>query len=216
MKRAVVFLNGNKPPRDLVFETIKTTDTIICADGGAKNAVASGILPNCIVGDLDSLPLALQKKLQKKSIEWITFSTEKDYTDSELTLRHIIKKGFRDVVIFGVWGDRVDHTVANLLFFATLVNKYRDLRLQIVEPKQTLYFVLDKLSLRGKKGQILSILSLLGNAKGVSTTGLKWKLNEEQLFYGEPRGVSNEFLKEKATIRLKEGVLLVIHSKKIV
>src|SRR3989344_2641332 len=60
MKRAVIFVNGNRPSRDLVFEVLKTTDTIICADRGAKHAIDCGVTPNVILGDLDSLSKTLQ------------------------------------------------------------------------------------------------------------------------------------------------------------
>lgn len=210
MKRAVIFLNGNKPPRSLVFTTIKTTDTIICADGGAKHAVFFGFTPHVIVGDLDSLPHALQKKLKELPIEWVTFSSEKDFTDSELAIKYALKKGFREIVVIGVMGDRIDHVLANITFFVRLVRENNDLALRIVDEKQSLYFVREKLALSGKKGQTISILSVDGDAKSVSTTGLKWKLDNETLHFGEPRGISNVFNGTKAMISVKKGVLLVV------
>lgn len=212
MKRAVIFINGNRPSKELVFEVIKTTDTIICADGGAKHAIACGFTPHTIIGDLDSLPQELQKKLRRLPIEWVTFSTEKDFTDSELSLKHAIEKGFREIVVFGLFGNRMDHVMANITHFSRLVSENRNLSILVVEKGQTLYFVRKKLILSGKKGQTVSLLSLDGDAKGVSTKGLKWKLNNETLHFGEPRGVSNEFTGTKATVTVANGVLLVVQN----
>ncbi|MDP3940735.1 MAG: thiamine diphosphokinase [bacterium] len=212
MKRAVIFVNGNRPSRDLVFETVKTTDTIICADRGAKHAIDSGITPHVILGDLDSLPKTLQKSLKKLPIEWHAFSQKKDFTDSELAMKYAVEKGFRDIVVIGIVGDRLDHMLANITHFSQAVKKTQDLSITIVEKHQRLYFVTKKLLLNGKKGQTLSILSLDGDAKGVSAKGLKWRLQDEVLHFGEPRGVSNEFVGIKALVRVEKGVLLVIHT----
>ena len=213
MKRAVIFLNGNRPSRDLVFETIKTTDTIICADGGAKHVIVCGLTPHVIVGDLDSLPKQLYKTLQKLPIEWVTFPPEKDYTDSELALKYAIEHGFQDVIVFGLVGDRMDHMMANITHFARLVREKNNFSIAIVEKGQTLYFIKEKLVLTGKKGQTISILSLDGDTKGVSTKGLKWKLDKETLYFGEPRGVSNEMTSTKTTITIASGVLLVVSNR---
>lgn len=212
MKRAVIFLNGNRPSKDIVFKNIKTTDKIICADGGAKHAIACGFTPHTIIGDLDSLPRELQKKLKRLPIEWVTFSIEKDFTDSELTLKYAIKKGFHEIVVFGLFGDRMDHVMANMTHFARVVRKKQHLAITAVEKDQMLYFVKEKIVITGKKGQTISLLSLDGDAKGVTTTGLKWKLKNETLHFGESRGVSNEILGKNATVSLREGVLLVIHT----
>lgn len=212
MNRAVIFVNGNRPSKNLVFEVIKTTDTIICADGGAKHAIACGFTPHVIVGDLDSLPQQFQKKLKRLPIEWVTFSTEKDFTDSELALKYAIKKGFCEIVVFGLFGDRMDHMMANITHFARLVRENSNLSISVVEKGQTIYFVKGKMVLSGKKGQTVSLLSLDGNAAGVSTKGLKWKLQNEVLHFGEPRGVSNEFTGTKATVTVANGVLLVVQN----
>lgn len=213
MKRAVIFLNGNKPSRDLVFETIKTTDTIICADGGAKWAIAAGITPQVIVGDLDSLPKQLYKKLQKLPIDWVTFSSEKDYTDSELALKYAIEHGFMEIVVIGVFGNRMDHLMANMTHFSSVLKATQNLAISIVEKDQSMYFVKDKLVLVGEKGKTVSILSLDGDAKGVSTKGLKWRLDNETLRFGESRGVSNEIVARRVSVEVKRGVILLIHQK---
>jgi len=213
MKRAVIFLNGNKPPRNLVFETIKTTDTIICADGGAKHVIAAGLTPHSIIGDLDSLSLQLQKRLRRLQIEWVTFPADKDFTDSELAVKYAIEKGFLEIVVLGLVGDRIDHMLANITFFTNVVKNTTDCLLQVVEEKQTMYYVRKKLVMTGQKGQVVSLLSLDGDARGVSTTGLRWKLQNEVLRFGESRGVSNEFIAKNATVSVEKGIILVIQNK---
>ncbi len=211
MKRAVLFFNGDTPQQNLVFKSVKTTDTIICADGGARHVIDAGLIPHVIIGDLDSLPQVLQKKLRKLPIEWVTFPTDKNFTDSELTLQYVRKNGFSEIVILGFFGDRSDHVQANIMLLATIVQKNPKCKISVVDENQTLYFVSNgSLMLEGKKGQTVSLLPLLTDAKGVVTTGLRWKLRDEILVCGATRGVSNEFSGKKVSISLAHGVLLVV------
>jgi thiamine pyrophosphokinase len=214
MKRAVIFLNGDRPSRDVIFATVKTTDIIICADGGAKYALECGILPSIVLGDFDSLSKVLQKKLIKLAVERHEFSPEKDFTDSELAIKYALQKGFRDIIVLGAVGDRMDHVFSNITHFSKVVSDTSALKITIIDKRQTLYFVNDTITIDDKKGKTISILSVVGDAQGVTTEGLKWKLNDEVLFFGQPRGVSNIVGSKKAEIRVKKGVLLVILQNK--
>src|SRR5690554_2961542 len=109
MKRAVIFIHGNKPKKERVAKIVKKADTIICADGGAQYAVSCGLTPDIVLGDEDSLSLALKKKLLKKQVQWVTYPTSKDMSDSEIAISYALDHGFSDIVLFGVIGDRVDH-----------------------------------------------------------------------------------------------------------
>ncbi|MBI2442659.1 MAG: thiamine diphosphokinase [Candidatus Levybacteria bacterium] len=211
MKRAVIFLNGNRPPRDLVFETIKTTDTIICANGGSKHAVALGVVPNVIIGDQDSLPKATLRELKKHKITWIHHPKEKDETDSELAIHFAREKGYTDIIFFGFVGSRIDHMMATLLLLSSDFVLFDSVT--IIDVKQTLHIVRKHLALFGEKGEYVSLVPLLGDAKGVTTRGLKWKLRQDTLRFGKTRGVSNEIISQHAAVSVERGVLLVMHTR---
>ena len=53
----------------------------------------------------------------------------------------------------------------------------------------------------------------LGDATGVTTSGLKWPLRDERLELGTSRGVSNELVRSPAEVRLTTGSLLLITEK---
>lgn len=212
MKRAVVFFHGDSPSEHTVKRYIREDDVIVCADGGMIWADKLGIKPDVYIGDLDSITSTLHKKLQKEKIEWFIYPKEKDETDSELVMRYVVEQGFTDITIFGWMGSRFDHVLANLFL---LGNVKKNIQVRIVEEEQVLYLVKDKLSLRGKKGEFVSLIPLNGDVSGVSTKGLKWVLKNETLYYGKTRGVSNELVGKDAAITIKSGVLLVIqHSIK--
>jgi len=210
MKRAVIFLHGNKPSKELVKKYVKKSDTIICADGGTIWAVECGLHPDVYIGDLDSITPELYKKLQKKeNIEWHTFEKEKDETDSELAIKYAIKRGFGEILLFSVFGNRVDHVLANLTLFSVLSNKKTQIK--IIEGDQEIYFVKNKLELDGKIGEYISLIPLQTDVT-VLTNGLKWELKGSILKYGKTCGISNEFIQTTAEVLVKNGTLLVIHT----
>ena len=57
---------------------------------------------------------------------------------------------------------------------------------------------------------ILSVFAMGGDAKGVTETGLKYQLQDALLENSFPKGISNEFIGEEATVSVKDGSLLIL------
>ncbi len=211
MKRAIIFYNGDLSDLRHAKQYIKPTDYIICADGGAKHAEKLGLKPDVIIGDFDSLPKTNQSKLARQGVQFITFKREKDETDSELTIKYAIKKRYKAILIFGLFGSRLDHMLTNIFALDYISNINADVT--IIEGKQEIRTIHDRIKLYGKKGDLLSLIPLKGNAKKVTTLNLKYPLKNEDLLFGYSRGISNVFSKDTAEVSLQEGSLLVIHEK---
>ena len=64
--------------------------------------------------------------------------------------------------------------------------------------------------LEGSPGELLSLFALGGDASGVTTTGLRWELDDDVLRPGSTWGLSNEFLGSVATVRVRDGIVLAI------
>lgn len=206
MKRAAIFLHGNPPKKARIREFVTKDTAVICADGGTFYALAEGLRPEVVIGDFDSLNKTILIELKKEKVPILTFPRKKDETDAELVLAYAVKKGYTDLIVFGWMGTRLDHVLANLMLFA----EQKGVQLTIVEPEQTLRLVRSSVAFTGKKGDLVSLIPLAGSAGGVSTTGLKWQLQDEVLKFGKTRGISNVFTGKKATVSLKKGALLVI------
>lgn len=211
MKRAIIFLNGDLANLKTVIQHLKTSDYIIGVDGGAKHALQHEINLDVVIGDFDSLSKQDQKKLAKKQISFITYKKEKDETDSELALRYAIKKGYKTILLFGVLGTRIDHMLTNIFSLDYLLNADADVR--IIEGNQEIQLIRNKIKLTGKKGDLVSLLPFKGDAQKVTTKNLTYPLKNEDLLFGYSRGISNEFIKETAEISIKQGLLLVIHTR---
>jgi thiamine pyrophosphokinase len=209
--RAIIIAGGNAPDGDNWKHWLRDGDLIIGANGGAAQAHASGLLPDLIIGDLDSLPEEEQTALATLGCRFIPHPRAKDETDLELALSHAAKQGAREIVILGALGGRLDHTVANLLLLA--LPGLREASVRIVDGHQEA-FVLhggQVATLEGHPGDVVSLLPLGGDVHGVTTTGLAWALEGGSLRFGFSRGVSNEMVATTAHVGLENGCLLVVH-----
>ncbi|HSA83952.1 MAG TPA: thiamine diphosphokinase, partial [Patescibacteria group bacterium] len=192
-------------------EYIKKNDYIICADGGTRYALALGITPDIILGDFDSLAPELQETLQGKKIEWIAYNKEKDETDSELALKHVIEKGYKDIFLFGVFGSRIDHMLTN--FFALDLLAKNNVDVTVIEGNKEMKVITKHTIFHGKKGDLLSLIPLKSTAKKVVTKNLYYPLKNDDLLFGYSRGLSNVFTTNTAEVSLTDGSLLAIHEK---
>ena len=210
MKRALIFLNGN-------YSTIKTPQAyvakdsfVICADGGTKLALRYNIVPHVIIGDLDSIDKNTKKKLESYRIKFISYPREKDYADGELAIQYAVTEGYKNLIIYGVLGDRLDHLISNINQYALLSKK---LKLAVVEAQSITYFVYDNITISGSIGDEVSLIPMQMNCEKVMTKNLKYPLTNETLFLGSTRGVSNVMQTKVAKISVKKGVLMVVHRR---
>ena len=83
--RTIIILNGDVVPNAIFRKFYQKGDYIICADGGANAARKYRILPNIILGDLDSITNSNLSFYRKKGVE-IRKITEQETTDFEKAL----------------------------------------------------------------------------------------------------------------------------------
>ena len=186
---------------------------VVTADKGADFALQSGFTPTVVIGDCDSISSATKTQLEKHGVHFLTFPTKKDETDSELALLHILKQKHKEVICFGLEGDRSDHFLANILVFSKYVQK--GLRIQATGENCHYYFFSDQIEISGKVGDTLTLLSLSPQTEGITSTGLEYSLRNLYLEFGTSLGVSNVFTQKHVSLKQRSGVLLAIHSSKI-
>ena len=63
--RAAIFLNGAPDSERLIQAVAERADFVVAADGGASYALAAGIVPDLIVGDMDSLGEDLAQEVER-------------------------------------------------------------------------------------------------------------------------------------------------------
>jgi thiamine pyrophosphokinase len=65
-------------------------------------------------------------------------------------------------------------------------------------------------TIAGEAGDLVSLVAAHGRATGVTTTGLLFGLDGDDLHPGSTRGLSNQLIGRSATIQVSGGVLLVV------
>ena len=211
--RIIIFANGEMPHARLDARLVQEQDFIICADGGARHALALGLTPDVVVGDMDSLDESIIARLQAAGTSIHRFSPDKDFTDLELALQMARDMQPQEVILLGALGGRLDQMLANLMLLAS--PSYADMPIVMVSGMESARAVRDEIVIRGRVRDIVSVIPLSDDVSGLTYHGgLRWLLHDATLPLGSSRGVSNELTDDTARISLRSGVILVIHTRR--
>ena len=212
--RAVVFANGVLSDLEKSLSYLRPDDTIIAADGGVLHCQALGLTPDVVIGDFDSLEVEEVDRLEASSVKVIRHPARKDYTDLELALQYARDIGAEPILVMAALGSRWDQTLANLLLPASESFSKVDIRLLDGDQEILLVRAGQKVEIHGKPGDTVSLIPLYGDARGITTKGLEYPLDEGILYFGSTRGISNVLIDGEAVISLREGLLVgvLIHA----
>lgn len=206
-REAIVFAGGEPSrPEDLLG--LSADGLVIAADSGAVHAVALGWRVDLLVGDLDSIPPALARRLAESGTVVERHPADKDQTDLALALDLAVRSGAPRVTVVGGHGGRLDHLLANLLLLGA--DAYASVELDARMGVGRVSIVRGRRSISGAAGDVVSLLALGGEARGVSTGGLLFALREATLSAGTSWGVSNEMTGSDAWIEVRDGVLAAV------
>lgn len=206
--RCVIIANGEIENYDHLITILKSEDFLICADGGLKHLSRLKKVPNLLVGDLDSVSENDMEWIRDHHVEVVRFPKSKDESDTELAIAYALKMKPDEILLLGVTGGRLDHTMANIGLLKEIYDK--GVKASIVSDYNEIFVTNKTLVLNGKIGDTVSILPISECVKGVTYQGLQYPLTDQELHFGAPRGISNVFVSEKASITVKMGYLLVM------
>lgn len=206
----LIFANGSIEEGEWLQDCLQQASVVIAADGGYRHLRALGVRPNILVGDLDSVPPDALTELESNGTQILRFAEDKDETDLELALLHAAATIDARICVVGALGGRLDQTLANILLLAHpgLVN--RDVRL--VSCYQQAWLIRDESRIVGRAGDRLSLIPIGGDARIGATQNLAWELANEELIFGQTRGVSNVMTADWASVSVSEGCVLCVHT----
>jgi len=206
--RAIIIANGQIHDGDFLRSLVAPTDLVICADGGVGNALALGLQPQVVIGDLDSFDSDLQAQLEAEGCQVIPHPARKDETDLELAMKYAVERGAQEVLILGALGNRLDHTLANVLLLA--LPELRSVQARILDGRQEVFLIRDEALIKGQVGDTLSLLPLAEEVTGIYTEGLEYPLKNGTLYLGPAQGVSNVLTSPQARVWIGQGLLLAV------
>lgn len=206
MKRCVIVGGADINNYDYVRSRLCADDYIVFCDSGLKHLDALQVRPGLIVGDFDS------HDNPNLDVETIVLPCEKDDTDTVFAVKETIRRGYEDVLLIGVVGARLDHTLGNVYILEYLdnlgkkgfiIDDYSEMELV---SRQTAYIV--------DSFRFFSLLNITGIAKGITVKNAKYPLKDAEITCGYQYGVSNEVLPGmRAEVTVKEGKLLLIKDR---
>jgi thiamine pyrophosphokinase len=192
----------------------KAKTFVYCADGGIHNAVALNIKPDRLIGDLDSCSEDQEAILQLNQTDGIlTLNTAKEETDLLVCAMEAIKAGFTECILICCSGGRLDHFMGALSVLEYL--RQGDVDGILLDEQNEIHFLLPGVNVfsRNHGFPYISLLPIDSRISGVTFTGVKYPLLNETLSRESGRGISNEILKDEATLSIQTGKALLIRSR---
>ena len=209
--RIVVVASGALAPGDERW--LEGADLVLAADGGADRLDRLGRRPDRLVGDMDSVDPALVERLARAGTAVDRHPADKDASDTELAVHAALAEGAQSIDLLGATGgDRLDHELANLLMLAD--PGFAAIELRAIVGATTVRAARGdgELRLGGEPGDLVTLLPIGGDASGVTTSRLRWPLRDATLRMGRSRGLSNIVVEAGASVRVGDGVLLVVET----
>ncbi len=213
MTGPIVVVGGGEAPDPAIGRRLAGAALVIAADSGVDHARLLGLIPDVVVGDLDSASPDGLAWADGHGADIQRHPVAKDATDLELALD--VAQAAADasgtvpveVVVVDGGGGRLDHLVGNL---ALLAARRPPLVVTGLVGPATVTPIHDQRHLVGSVGALISLVAVGGPAAGVTTTGLRWSLHDAVLDPFTSLGVSNEFAEPGALVRLTSGTILAI------
>lgn len=206
IKTAAILANGTFCYTKEFEEKLNSFSFLIAADGGLNYCNQMGIIPDLIIGDMDSVSEELISKYPEvlKKI----YPKDKDKTDVEIAILAAIDLGALKVVLFGALEKRIDHSLYNLHLLA------RNPSLISIESEyETAFVIRQSQDISSFNGQTISLIPIGKPVLGVTTKGLKWELQDANLDTSF-MSLSNVCLNDFFTVELRQGELLCCLCKK--
>ncbi len=193
--KSVLCLNGDLPKASFFREMDLP---IIATDGAANYLIKNDILPEVIIGDLDSIDRKQFKQFKQ------VYEPDQDYSsDFQKSIHYLKKNNLLPSIILGINGGYIDHILNNInimlstnsIFFAAPIIGY------IIKGQEQLILNLP----------INTKISLIGASTAeVTTSGLKWELQNNILSFFEVNSCFNRTASDQVTITVNNGALLAL------
>ena len=196
-----------------------THDVRVAVDGGANHVLACGLVPDVVIGDMDSIQTSTLDELRANSVPIVCANPNKDVSDLDLALEWRRCRGVTAVSILGALGGRTDHFLAvcgSLERNADMYPRLESENEEVVIVKGSVHLTDDtakpaRLSI-DRPNATFSVFGLNQDII-VSIAGAKWCLDAVRLPPLSSHGLSNQVADTCADIALWQGTAVVVINK---
>ncbi|NGZ74504.1 thiamine diphosphokinase [Saccharibacillus alkalitolerans] len=197
---------------DEYLDYIRPGDLLIGADRGALMLIDRGLRPDIAVGDFDSVSPGDIERIRSGSGRIDSCDpVDKNYTDTELAFELALNERPAEIVMLGVTGGRMDHTLANVQLLM------RALRHQVVcsirDYNNYIQLTGSQLTVEDQGFTYVSLIPATMEVSGVTLEGFEYPLQNATLRQGQSLAVSNKLTGLTGTVSIESGLLFVIQSR---
>jgi len=169
----IILADGSFPEHEIPLGYLKNAERIVCCDGSAENLLKAGIIPEAIVGDMDSL----KKGTAKRFSDLIYRDKSQETNDLTKAVKWCVNRGFTEIIILGATGKREDHTIGNISLLAEYV---KDANVVMVTDTGIIRPFRESCYVTSYPGQQVSIFSI-DPANEITSKGLKFPLKKRRI-----------------------------------
>ncbi len=213
---SLIFAGGLAPSDSTLHAVrkIEQVELVIAADSGLHTAQKLGLRIDAIIGDMDSVDENALAEAKSRGTKIIQHDRDKNFTDLHSALLYAAECGTKKIVVVTAGGGRLDHQLG--VIAAMFDPQLRQTQVEAIWDNEEIFALQGPTSCEfsAEVKDIVGLQAFSATATGISTTGLRWQLLNEQLANHETRGVSNEATEKRVSVSLVAGQLLVIHQKK--
>lgn len=195
---AVIIANGRYPHHPIPLAEIENASYIVCCDGAANNFIETGMIPNAIIGDLDSI----SEENKEKYASILYHETEQENNDLTKAVLFCLRKGITNISIVGGTGLREDHTIGNISLLAEYVLKAN---VRMITNWGIFTPIKSNHTFNSFAGEKVSIFDI--DRQPMTTTGLEYPI-KDRILKNWWQGTLNDSLGETFTIETKGRVIV--------
>lgn len=185
---------------------LHSDDFIIYCDCGLRHREALGAPAHLVVGDFDSHPVP------DFPVETISLPREKDDTDSFFAVKEGLRRGYEDFLLLGVFGARLDHSLANISILLMLDSLGKSAL--AVDDYSEICVVSRQTAEIAPSFPYFSLVAVDGRADEIRITGAKFPLEQGSVTPDYQYAVSNEPLPgQTARVQVGSGRLLLLRDR---
>ena len=203
---ALIIANGQACSPELMGQLLEWGPLVIVLDSAIERVMELGIKVDVLLGDFDNgfdpeYYRSLQYPLE------IVHAPDQDKTDLEKAFDYLVNRKIPAVNVLWATGRRADHTITNI----TNIVRFRDLlKIVLLDDNSKIFLLPSKFEKWYTAKTPISLIPV-GRVGGITTTNLKYSLNNEELTMGYRTGSSNETDKDGIVlIEHREGDLLLM------
>lgn len=201
-------LTGKELKQIIKNENIKK---VIAVDGGAEILKKMSLIPDSIIGDLDSISDETLNFFKDKNVEINKYPAEKNETDSELAIDYCKKNNIEKLILIAALGGRIDQELANINLLEYI--KTKNLNAKIIDKNIEISIIEKNKKFIDKKKYRLSLIPQTSLVKKASISGCKYNLDNKNLYRHKTRGISNLIVEKEAVVTIEKGLLIYILEK---